>query len=100
MAIVGTELLLLTSDLYTTYAVVAILTVIATSPLMNWLANKTAPGDDELKRLNREEARKLAYPADRERVLVPLAAELMPALAARSLRRSARRSMPRVSCST
>ena len=83
VAIVGTELLLLSSDLYTTYAVVAILTVIATPPLMNWLANKTAPGDEELKRLNREEARKLAYLADRERVLVPLGAELMPALAAR-----------------
>ena len=83
VAIVGTELLLLSSDLYTTYAVVAILTVIATPPLMNWLANKTAPGDEELKRLNREEARKLAYLADRERVLVPLAAELMPALSAR-----------------
>ncbi len=83
VAIVGTELLLLTSDLYTTYAVVAILTVIATPPLMNWLANKTAPGDEELKRLNREEARKLAYLADRERVLVPLATELMPALSAR-----------------
>ncbi len=83
VAIVGTELLLLSSDLYTTYAVVAILTVVATPPLMNWLANRTAPGEEELRRLNREEARKLAYLADRERVLVPLAAELMPALSAR-----------------
>ena len=83
VAIVGTELLLLSSDLYTTYAVVAILTVIATPPLMNWLAGKTRPGEVELKRLNREEARKLAYLADRERVLVPLEPALMPALSAR-----------------
>ena len=83
VAIVGTELLLLSPDLYTTYAVVAILTVIATPPLMNWLAGKTTPGRAELKRLNREEARKLAYLADRERVLVPLQPELLPELSTR-----------------
>ena len=83
VAIVGTELLLLSSDLYTTYAVVAILTVVGTPPLMNWLASKTRPGEAELKRLNREEARKLAYLADRERVLLPLAPEFVPALSAR-----------------
>ncbi|MGI4830252.1 MAG: cation:proton antiporter [Janthinobacterium lividum] len=83
VAIVGTELLLLSSDLYTTYAVVAILTVVATPPVMNWLAAKTAPGEVELKRLNREEARKLAYLADRERVLLPMVPELLPAVSAR-----------------
>ena len=83
VAIVGTELLLLSSDLYTTYAVVAILTVVVSPPLMNWLAAKTRPGEQELKRLNREEARKLAYLAERERVLLPLAPELLPALTAR-----------------
>ncbi len=83
VAIVGTELMLLSSDLYTVYAVVAILTVIACPPLMNWLAAKTQPGEGELRRLNREEARKLAYLADRERVLLPLAPELLPALPAR-----------------
>lgn len=65
------------------YAVVAILTVIVSPPAINWLAAKTPPGDAELKRLNREEARKLAYLADRERVLLPLVPELQPALAAR-----------------
>ena len=83
VAIVGTELLLLSSDLYTTYAVVAILTVIATPPVLNWMASKTKPGETELKRLNREEARKLAYLADRERVLLPLLPEFLPALSAR-----------------
>ena len=83
VAIIGTELLLMSSDLYTVYAVVAILTVVASPPLMHWLAAKSQPGEQELKRLNREEARKLAYLADRERVLLPLAPELLPALAAR-----------------
>ncbi|HLI77959.1 MAG TPA: universal stress protein, partial [Acidobacteriaceae bacterium] len=83
VAIVGTELLLLSSDLYTTYAVVAILTVIACPPLMNWLAAKSLPGEQELRRLNREEARKLAYLADRERILLPLAPELLPSFPAR-----------------
>ncbi len=82
VAIVGTELLLMSSDLYTIYAVVAILTVVVTPPVLGWLAAKTTPGEQELKRLNREEARKLAYLADRERILLPLAHELMPALAA------------------
>ncbi len=83
VAIVGTELLLLSSDLYTAYAVVAILTVVISPPLLNWMAAKTRPGDVELKRLNREEARKLAYLADRERVLLPLLPELLPAVSAR-----------------
>ncbi len=83
VAIVGTELLLLPSDLYTTYAVVAMLTVLVSPPLMRWLAAKTHPGELELKRLNREEARKLAYLADRERVLLPLVPELLPAGSAR-----------------
>src|SRR5579875_565743 len=41
VAIVGTELMLFTSDLYTTYAVVAMLTVVATPPMLNWLAAKS-----------------------------------------------------------
>ena len=83
VAIVGTELLLLSSDLYTTYAVVAILTVVVTPPVLGWMAAKTRPGEQELKRLNREEARKLAYLADRERILLPMVPELLPALSAR-----------------
>ena len=83
IAIVGTELLLLSSDLYTAYAVVAILTVVISPPAIRWMAAKTRPGEAELKRLNREEARKLAYLADRERVLLPLVMELLPAHSAR-----------------
>lgn len=83
VAIVGTELLLFSPDLYTMYAVVAILTVVVSPPLLGWMAAKTTPGDAELKRLNREEARKLAYLADMERVLLPMVPELLPALTAR-----------------
>lgn len=83
VAIIGTELLLLSSDLYTTYAVVAILTVVGSPSIMNWLAARTRPGEQELRRLNREEARKLAYLADRERILLPMVQELLPALSAR-----------------
>ncbi len=83
VAIVGTELLLLSPDVYTMYAVVAILTVVVSPPLMGWMAAKTTPGDAELRRLNREEARKLAYLPDMERVLLPLVPELLPALTAR-----------------
>ena len=79
IAIVGTELLLLSSDLYTAYAVVAILTVVISPPILRWMAAKTRPGEAELKRLDREEARKLAYFADCERVLLPLIPELLPA---------------------
>jgi Kef-type K+ transport system membrane component KefB/nucleotide-binding universal stress UspA family protein len=82
VAIIGTELRLFPLDLYTVYAVVAILTVVISPPVMNWMAAKTKPGEDELKRLNREEARKLAYLADRERVLLPLVPELIPAASA------------------
>lgn len=82
VAIVGTELLLLSPDLYTMYAVVAILTVVVSPPLIGWMAAKTTPGEVELKRLNREEARKLAYLPDMERVLLPMLPELMPALTA------------------
>ncbi len=79
IAIVGTELLLLSSDLYTAYAVVAILTVVISPPAIRWMSAKTTPGDLELQRLNREEARKLAYLADRERVLLPMVPDLLPA---------------------
>ena len=82
VAIVGTELLLLSPGLYTMYAVVAILTVVASPPLMAWMAEKTRPGHQELKRLNREEAKRLAYLSGMERVLVPLVPELLPAVTA------------------
>ena len=44
VAIVGTELLLMSSDLYTIYAVVAILTVVVTPPVMGMAGREDDPG--------------------------------------------------------
>ncbi len=81
VAIVGTELALLSPDLYTMYAVVAILTVLITPPILGRLATRAQPGNAEVERLNHEEARRRAYFADMERVLVPMIEELRPELA-------------------
>ncbi len=82
VAIVGVELTLLSPDLYTMYAVVAILTVLITPPILGRLAARAQPGQAEVERLNHEEARRRAYFADMERVLVPMVPELRPDLAA------------------
>jgi Kef-type K+ transport system membrane component KefB/nucleotide-binding universal stress UspA family protein len=82
VAIVGVELTLLSPDLYTMYAVVAILTVLITPPILAKLAARAQPGQAEVERLNHEEARRRAYFADMERVLVPMVVELRPELAA------------------
>jgi Kef-type K+ transport system membrane component KefB/nucleotide-binding universal stress UspA family protein len=81
VAIVGVELGLLSPDLYTLYAVVAILTVLVTPPMLARLADRALPGKAEIERLNHEEARRRAYFANMERVLVPLVGELRPELA-------------------
>ena len=80
VAIVGVELGLLSADLYTMYAVVAILTVLITPPILARLTAKAQPNEAETERLNHEEARRRAYFADMERVLVPEVAELHPEL--------------------
>ena len=80
VAIVGTELGLLSSDLYTMYAVVAILTVLITPPILAKLSAKAIPDELEIERLNHEEARRRAYFADMERILIPRVPELKPEL--------------------
>lgn len=80
VAIVGTELGLLSPDLYTMYAVVAILTVLITPPILARLSAKAIPDPLEIERLNHEEARRRAYFADMERILVPRVPELRPEL--------------------
>ena len=80
VAIVGTELGLLSPDLYTMYAVVAILTVLITPPILARLSTKAIPDELEIERLNHEEARRRAYFADMERVLIPRVPELRPEL--------------------
>lgn len=83
VAILGVQLGLLTTEVYTMYAVVAMITVFASQPLIAMLERKVLPSQEEMARLNREEARKRAYLPDIERVLVPLLPELMPAISAR-----------------
>lgn len=83
VAILGVQLGLLTTEVYTMYAVVAMMTVFASQPLIAMLEGKVLPSQEEMARLNREEARKRAYLPDIERVLVPLLPELLPAMSAR-----------------
>ncbi len=82
VAILGVELGLLPARLYTMYAIVAILTVLVSPPLLAVLEKKAPPGRAELARLNREEARRRAYLPTLERVLAPVLPELCPAAAA------------------
>ncbi len=82
VAILGVELGLLSTETYTMYAVVAILTVLVSPTLVAVLEKKVRPSQDEMQRLNREEARRRAYLPDIERVLVPMSPDLFPAIAA------------------
>lgn len=82
VAIIGVELGLLSTRTYTMYAVVAILTVMISPSLVAFLERKVSPSQQEMERLNREEAKRRAYFPTIERVLVPLSPELAPALSA------------------
>ena len=90
VAIVGTELGLLSPDLYTMYAVVAILTVLITPPILARISARALPDESEVERLNHEEARRRAYFADMERVLLPDVPELRPDLVASLIEQVAR----------
>lgn len=71
VAILGAQLGLLSVRGYTLYAVVAILTVLVSPPIISLLERRVPPSHGELERLNREEARRRAYLPHLERVLVP-----------------------------
>jgi nucleotide-binding universal stress UspA family protein len=76
VAILGVQLGLLSVRLYTLYTVVAILTVLASPPLVTLLERHVPPSADEMARLNREEAKRRAYLPHLERILIPIAADL------------------------
>jgi len=82
VAVVGSELGFLSGSLYTTYAVVAMLTVLISPPLLTFLSKKAPPSTAEAERLTREEAAERAYLQRVERVLTPVAPPLFPALVA------------------
>lgn len=82
VAIVGTELGLLTTQAYTMYAVVAILTVLASPVILQLLAGKAPPTEEEQARLEAEEAARRSYVPKIERVLVPIGKQVFGSLAA------------------
>jgi nucleotide-binding universal stress UspA family protein len=89
VAIIGTELGLLSDSLYTMYAVVAILSVVIVPPLLKALAAKAPPSRQELARLRREEIAQRSYLQGIQRVLIPLVPSALPALAVTVLARLA-----------
>ncbi|MBV8772039.1 MAG: cation:proton antiporter [Deltaproteobacteria bacterium] len=90
VAIVGVQMGLLSQQTYTTYAMVAILTVMFSPPLLALIGSKTPPSSEEMARLNREEARRRAYLASMERVLIPLYPSLLPGTVASVIENIAR----------
>lgn len=86
VAILGAELGLFSIQSYTLYAVVAMLTVLVSPPLLAYLEQKVPPSDEEMARLDREEARRRAYLSDIERIVIPMAPELLPATVAEVVR--------------
>lgn len=90
VAILGAELGLLSVQVYTLYAVVAILTVLAAPLVIDLLERHTPPSREELARLNDEEARRRAYLSHLERVLAPNLPELRPAAMASVIEQIAR----------
>ncbi|WP_420878036.1 cation:proton antiporter [Sorangium cellulosum] len=81
VAIVGVELGLLSSDSYTMYAVVALVTVTLSPALLSWIDGKTPPSPEEARRLESEEAARRAYIPGVERILVPIVARALPGFA-------------------
>lgn len=82
VAILGVELGILSIETYTIYAVVAILTVLISPSLVSFLERRVTPSQEEMGRLNREEAKRRAYLPEIERVLVPMDPVLLPAVSA------------------
>lgn len=82
VAVVGTELGLLTTTAYTMYAVVAILTVLISPAIIGFLERRAPPTEKEQERLTAEEAGSRSYTPRIERVLVPISKQLRGSLAA------------------
>src|SRR5207302_745664 len=89
VAVVGTELGLLSTTAYSMYAVVAILTVFFSPPVFRYLEGKAPPTPEEQERLEAEEAGRRSYVPKIERVLVPISKPLHGSLAASVVERIA-----------
>ena len=79
VAILGGALALLPEETYSIYAIVAILTVMFSPPLIVWVSKRVPPSAQELDRLTKEEAKKRAYLSGVERVMLPSIITLLPA---------------------
>jgi len=86
VAILGAELGLFSTSAYTLYVVVAIVTVVLSRPVMAFLEPKVPQTPEEAQRIDREEASRRAYFSDIERIVVPMAPELWPDVAAGMMR--------------
>lgn len=81
VAIVGHQLGLLSTRVYTSYTVVALLTVAFTPALMRWLERRAPATGAEQQRLQAEQASARAYTSTLERALVPVLPGTQAALA-------------------
>jgi Kef-type K+ transport system membrane component KefB/nucleotide-binding universal stress UspA family protein len=81
VAILGHQLGLLSGLAYTSYTVVAIITVLFTPTVLRLLEHRSPASGTEQQRLEKEQASARAYTSTLERVLVPETAELYPRLA-------------------
>lgn len=76
VAIVGVELGLLSGQVYTMYALMAMVTVLISPSIIGLLERRTPPSKDEVVRLEHEAAGRRAYMTTIERVLVPVGPHL------------------------
>lgn len=89
VAIVGVELGLITTRVYTIYVVVAIVSVFVMPPVLSRLARKSPPQPEERARLEREERERKAYLGKIERVLLPVGPSFLPGLVSELVQRIA-----------
>lgn len=89
IAILGVELGLLATSTYTMYAVVAIITVLLSPPLLTFLQRRAPPSRTERERLRQEEAERRSYFPRIEHVLLPVAPPFLPEIVAEVVERLA-----------
>ncbi|HZD16151.1 MAG TPA: hypothetical protein VE196_13735 [Pseudonocardiaceae bacterium] len=89
VAIVGHQVGLLSGLAYTSYTVVAIITVLFTPTAMRMQEHRSSASGTERQRLENEQASARAYTFTIERVLIPASAELYPELAMEALEKLA-----------
>lgn len=80
VAILGHQLGLLSGEGYAMYAVVAVVTVLATPTAMSLIEKRVPPSGEEARRMEVHEAERRGYVSGLERVIVPMWPELKPSL--------------------